>query len=37
VVNIETDVITKTVKKQLAKILPAKEALTVEKLKELGF
>lgn len=37
VVNIETDVITKTVKKQLAKILPAKETLTVEKLKELGF
>jgi len=37
VVNIETDVITKTVKKQLAKILPAKETLTVERLKELGF
>lgn len=37
VVNIETDVITKTVKKQLAKILPAKETLTAERLKELGF
>jgi len=37
VVNIETDVINKTVKKQLAKILPAKETLTAQRLKELGF
>jgi riboflavin synthase len=36
-VNIETDVIVKTVKKQLEKILPREEKLTVEKLKELGF
>ncbi len=36
-VNIETDIITKTVKKQLAKMLPAKEGLTAERLKELGF
>ena len=37
VVNIETDIIVKTVKKQLEKILPTKQELTVEKLKELGF
>ncbi len=37
VVNIETDIITKTVKKQLAGMLPAKETLTAERLKELGF
>lgn len=37
VVNIETDIITKTVKKQLVKMLPAKETLTAERLKELGF
>ena len=36
-VNIETDIIIKTVKKQLEKILPQKERLTVEKLKQLGF
>jgi riboflavin synthase alpha subunit len=36
-VNIETDIITKTVKKQIAKMLPAKETLTVQRLKELGF
>jgi riboflavin synthase len=36
-VNIETDVIVKTVRKQLEKILPRQEKLTVEKLKELGF
>ena len=36
-VNIETDVIVKTVKKQLDKILPRQEKLTVEKLKESGF
>ena len=35
-VNIETDIITKIVKKQLEKTLP-KEKLTVERLKELGF
>jgi riboflavin synthase len=37
VVNIETDIIAKIVKKQLEKILAGREALTVEKLKELGF
>jgi hypothetical protein len=36
-VNIETDVIVKTVRKQLEKIMPRQEKLTVEKLKELGF
>lgn len=37
IVNIETDIIVKTIKKQLEKILPQKEKLTVEKLRELGF
>jgi riboflavin synthase len=37
VVNIETDIIAKIIKKQLEKILPQKQKLTVEKLKELGF
>ena len=37
VVNIETDIFAKIIKKQLEKILPHKEKLTVEKLKELGF
>lgn len=36
-VNIETDIIVKTIKKQLEKILPQTRALTVDKLKELGF
>ena len=36
-VNIETDIIIKTVKKQLDKILPKNEPLTAEKLRELGF
>ena len=36
-VNIETDIIIKTIKKQLEKILPQEQPLTVEKLKELGF
>ena len=36
-VNIEIDIIAKVIKKQLDKILPAEERLTVEKLKELGF
>ncbi|MHC4752205.1 MAG: riboflavin synthase [Planctomycetota bacterium] len=36
-VNIETDIIVKTVKKQLEKILPKKQPLTAEKLKQLGF
>jgi riboflavin synthase len=36
-VNIETDIIVKTIKKQLDKILPRKQQLTVDKLKELGF
>jgi riboflavin synthase len=36
-VNIETDIIVKTIKKQLEKILPQKQPLTVEKLKQSGF
>jgi len=36
-VNIETDIIVKTVKSYLDQILPQKQTLTVEKLKELGF
>ncbi len=36
-VNIEIDIIIKTIKKQLEKILPQEEKLTVERLKELGF
>ncbi len=36
-VNIETDIIVKTIKKQLEKILPQKQSLSAEKLKELGF
>ena len=36
-VNIELDIIVKTVKKQLEDILPKKQSLTAEKLKELGF
>ena len=36
-VNVETDVIVKIIKKQLDKILPQKQNLTVEKMKELGF
>jgi riboflavin synthase len=37
VVNIETDIIGKTIKKQLENILPRGQTLTVEKLKQLGF
>lgn len=37
VVNIETDIITRTIKKQLEKILPQNETLTEQKLKQLGF
>jgi len=36
-VNIEPDIIVKTIKKQLENILPQKQPLTVEKLRELGF
>ena len=36
-VNIETDIIVKTIKRQLEKILPQTQSLTAEKLKELGF
>lgn len=36
-VNIETDIIVKTIKSYLDQILPQKQTLTVEKLKELGF
>ena len=37
IVNIETDIIVKTIKKQLEAILPQKEPLTIEKLKQMGF
>jgi riboflavin synthase len=37
IVNIETDIIVKTIKKQLEKILPQAQPLTAEKLKGLGF
>lgn len=37
VVNIETDIIVKTIKKQLDKVMPREQTLTVEKLKQLGF
>jgi len=36
-VNIETDIIVKTVRKQIEKILPREQKLTVEKLKQMGF
>ncbi|MHC4584314.1 MAG: riboflavin synthase [Planctomycetota bacterium] len=36
-VNIETDIIIKTIKSQLEKILPQAQPLTAEKLKGLGF
>lgn len=36
-VNIETDIIVKTIKKHLEKILPKAEPLTAERLKQLGF
>ncbi len=36
-VNIETDIIIKTVKNELKKILPGQQQLTVEKLKQSGF
>jgi riboflavin synthase len=36
-INIETDIIAKMIKKQLDKILPQREMLTIDKLKELGF
>jgi riboflavin synthase len=37
VVNIETDLIVKIVRKQLRGVLPEKSDLTIEKLQELGF
>jgi len=36
-VNIETDIIVKTIKKQLEQILPKTGPLTAERLRELGF
>jgi len=36
-VNIETDMIVKTIKKQLEEILPKKQRLSAERLRELGF
>ena len=36
-VNIETDIIVKTIKRQLENILPKTEPLTAERLRELGF
>ena len=35
--NIETDIIVKTVRRQLENILPKKQGLTLEKLNQLGF
>jgi riboflavin synthase len=37
IVNIETDIISKIIKKQLENILPRGQTLTVEKLQQLGF
>jgi riboflavin synthase len=37
IVNIENDIISKIIKKQLENILPQGQTLTVEKLKQLGF
>ena len=36
-VNIETDIIVRIIRKQLEKILPQEQKLTLEKLKQLGF
>jgi len=36
-VNIETDIIVKTIKKQIDKIMPQQQPLTVERLRQLGF
>lgn len=36
-VNIETDMIVKAIKKQLSEILPKKQTLTAERLRQLGF
>lgn len=36
-VNIEVDIIVKSVKRQLEEILPKKQSLTAERLRELGF
>ncbi len=36
-VNIEVDIIVKSVKRQLEEILPKKQPLTAERLRELGF
>ena len=37
IVNVETDIIVKTIKKHIDKIMPPKQSLTVDRLKELGF
>ena len=37
IVNIETDIIVKTIKKQLDKVMPREQTLTIERLKQLGF
>jgi len=37
IVNIETDIIVKTIKKYIDKIMPQKQSLTIERLKQLGF
>ncbi len=36
-VNIETDIIIKAIKKQMEKILPRQQQLTIDRLKQLGF
>jgi riboflavin synthase len=37
IVNVETDIIVKTIKKHIEQVMPPKQSLTVDKLKELGF
>jgi riboflavin synthase len=37
IVNIETDIIVKTIKRQLDEILPKQQGLTAEKLRQLGY
>jgi riboflavin synthase len=36
-VNIETDILCRIIRRQLANILPGKSAMTIDKLKEMGF
>jgi riboflavin synthase len=36
-VNVETDILVKIVRRQLEAILPPKQALTVERLRQMGY